>query len=60
MEERIYITEEFKQELANLGCEAVDYITTYRVEGNKVFFTANKCKFHLTKAELEAATLTAD
>jgi len=57
MEERIYITEEFKQELANLGCEAVDYITTYRVEGNKVFFTANKCKLHVTKAELEAATL---
>lgn len=57
MEERIYITEEFKQELANLGCEAVDYITTYRVEGNKVFFTANKCKFHLTKAELAEATL---
>lgn len=57
MEERIYITEEFKQELANLGCEAVDYITTYRVDGNKVFFTANKCKFHLTKAELKEITL---
>jgi hypothetical protein len=60
MEERIYITEEFKQELANLGCEAVDYITTYRTEGNKVFFTAGRCKFHITKAELETSTLTVD
>lgn len=57
MEERIYITEEFKQELANLGCEAVDYVTKYKVEGSKVFFTANKCKFYLTKAELEEVTL---
>lgn len=57
MEERVYITEQFKQELLNLGCEAVDYINTYRVEGNKVFFTAGKCKFHVTKTELAEATL---
>lgn len=57
MEERVYITEQFKQELSNLGCEAVDFIDTYRVEGNKVFFTAGKCKFHITKAELVAVTL---
>lgn len=57
MEERVYITEKFKQELANLGCSTVDYITIYKKEGNKVFFNANKCKFHLTKQELEEATL---
>jgi hypothetical protein len=60
MEERVYITEEFKQELANLGCSTVDYITIYRTEGNKVFFTANKCKFHVSKQELKEATLTVD
>jgi hypothetical protein len=57
MEDRVYITEQFKQELSNLGCEAVDYVKIYKVEGNKVFFTAGKCKFHLTKAELTQATL---
>ena len=60
MEERVYITEEFKQELTNLGCSPVNYITIYRTEGSKVFFSADKCKFHVTKQELKEATLTAD
>ena len=60
MEERVYITEEFKQELTNLGCSVVDYITIYRTEGNKVFFNADKCKLHVTKQELKKLTLTAD
>lgn len=59
MEERVYITETFKQELVNLGCEAVDYIDIYRKEGSRIFFQANKCKFHFSKQELEEATLTA-
>jgi len=57
MEERVYITEAFKQELINLA-GIVDYITIYRREGNKIFFSANNCKLHLTKAELEEARLT--
>lgn len=60
MEERVYITETFKQELVNLGCVAVDYIDIYRREGSKIFFQAGKCKFHFTKDELVEATLTAD
>jgi hypothetical protein len=56
MEDKVYITEAFKQELQNLGCDAVDYITVYRVEGNKAFFRANKCKFHVSKQELKEAT----
>jgi hypothetical protein len=60
MEDRVYITEAFKQELVNLGCTAADYITIYRIEGNKVFFQADKCKFHFTKEELKEATLTAE
>ena len=60
MEEQVYITEAFKQELANLGCSAVDYITIYRTEGNKVFFSAGRCKFHVTKEELKQATLKAE
>ena len=60
MEERVYITEAFKQELVNLGCQAVDYIDIYRREGGKIFFQANKCKFHFTKQELDEATLTAE
>jgi len=60
MEERVYITETFKQELSNLGCQAVDYIDIYRKEGGKVFFQAGKCKFHFSKEELKQATLTAD
>ena len=60
MEERVYITETFKQELVNLGCQSVDYIDIYRKEGNKIFFQAGMCKFHFSKQELEEATLTVD
>lgn len=60
MEERVYITEEFKRELTWLGCEAVDYIDIYRRESGKIFFQAAKCKFHFSKDELAKATLTAD
>lgn len=59
MEERVYITETFKQELVNLGCEAVDYIDIYRQESSRIFFQAGKCKFHFSKQELDEATLTA-
>ena len=57
MEERVYITEAFKQELYNLAGD-VEYITIYRTENDKVFFTANRCKLHLTRAELAEARLT--
>ena len=60
MEERVYITEAFKQELLNLGCQPVDYIDIYRKEGDKIFFQAGMCKFHFSKQELKEATLTAE
>ena len=60
MEERVYITEAFKQELLNLGCQSVDYIDIYRREGGKIFFQAGKCKFNFSKEELKEATLTAE
>ncbi len=58
MNEKIYINEEFKAELNNLGCGCnEDYITVYKQDGNKVFFKYGKCKLHVTKAELEDAEL---
>lgn len=60
MEERVYITEAFKQELANLSCDVADYIDIYRKDGNKIFFQAGKCKLHFSKEELKEATLSVD
>ena len=57
MNEQIYIKSALKEELANLNIGPVDYITVYRVEGDKVFFSANRGRFHMTKAELEEARL---
>ena len=57
MNEQIYIKSTFKEELENLKIGIVDYITVYRVEGDKVFFSANRGKFHMTKAELEEVRL---
>ena len=50
--EEYNITQEFKDELHALGCSYVDKIIVYKTEGDKVFFRANQCKFHLTKKEL--------
>lgn len=61
MEEQVYINKEFKAELANLNCGLEqDYITITRREGDKVFFRYGRCKFHITKAELEEAKLTSE
>jgi hypothetical protein len=57
MNEQIYIKSAFKEELENLKIGIVDYITVYRVEGDKVFFSANRGKFHMTRAELEEVRL---
>jgi hypothetical protein len=58
MSEKIYITAEFKSELSKLNCSGgEDYIFITRREGNKVFFQYGTCKFHITKAELEAVKL---
>lgn len=57
MNERIYIKSSFKAELENLNIGLVDFITVYRVEGNKVFFSANYGKFHMTMEELSDARL---
>ena len=57
MNEQIYIKSSFKEELENLKIGIVDYITVYRVEGDKVFFSANRGKFHMTQAELEEVRL---
>ena len=47
MNEQIYIKSSFKNELENLKIGIIDYITVYRVEGDKVFFSANRGKFHM-------------
>jgi Fe2+ transport system protein FeoA len=60
MNEKVFITEEFKAELRNLGCMVYDHINIYRVEGNNVFFSADKCKFSLTKKELEEVRVKSD
>ena len=53
MNEKIYITNEFKAELENLKCGFNDnYITVYKTEGDKVFFSAGRGRFHLTKGEV--------
>lgn len=61
MNEKVYINTEFKETLNNLNCGyKEDYITIYRYEGDKVFFKYGKCKFHITKAELESYRLSAE
>jgi hypothetical protein len=58
MNEKVYINEEFKAELAGLNCGAgEDYIIITRKEGSKIYFQYGKCKLHVTKAELEEARL---
>jgi hypothetical protein len=57
MNEQIYIKSSFKTELENLKIGIVDYITVYRIEGDKVFFSANRGKFHMTREELEDVRL---
>jgi len=56
--ERIYIKSAFQELLASMNIGIVDYITIYKTEGDKVFFSANKAKLHLTKAELAEVILT--
>lgn len=61
MSEKVYINTEFKETLNNLNCGYnEDYITIYRYEGDKVFFKYGKCKFHITKTELESYRLSAE
>lgn len=50
---KVYISSEFKANLENLGVGTVDYITVYRIEHDKVFFKANRGRFHLTTLEFE-------
>lgn len=57
MTERVYINSELSDNFAKLGCGIVDYVDVYRIEGDKLFFTAGTGKFHLTKAELKEARL---
>lgn len=57
MEERVYITEEFKKELQNLVGTYIDYITVYKKESDKVFFKIGRNKFHVSQTEFEAAKL---
>jgi hypothetical protein len=56
-DEILYITEEFSDELANLGCGRNDFITITRREGVKVFFTAGPCKFNIQASEVQNVTL---
>jgi hypothetical protein len=57
MNDKVYITSEFKEILENLKIGTVDYITVYRIENDKVFFKANRGRFHLTLSEFEEVKL---
>ena len=55
MKDKVYINSTFIDTLKNLNCGYSDgYITINRYEGDKVYFQYGKCKFHITKDELEA------
>jgi hypothetical protein len=61
MKEKVYINSEFQETLKNLNCGySEDYITINRYENDKVFFQYGKCKFHVTKAELDSYRIKAD
>lgn len=60
MNEIIYITPAFTELLAGMNVGLVEYITVYRIEGDNVFFSANKAKLSLTKAELEEVRVSTD
>jgi hypothetical protein len=54
MEYKVYINDTFKSEVSGQICNtADDYITIYRSEGEYIFFKYGKCKYKVTKKELE-------
>ena len=57
MEEKVYITEEFKRELSSLGCYGDDYIVIYKRRDGIVYFKNGKCKLTITEKELEQYVL---
>lgn len=57
MNETIYINESAKEIFRNLGVGIVDFITIYRKEGDKLFFSAGTGKFHMLKEELDSYRL---
>jgi hypothetical protein len=57
MNEVIYLNEKSKEVFRNLGCGIVDYITIYRTEGPKLFFSAGPGRFHMMEDELESYAL---
>jgi hypothetical protein len=54
LQDKIYINSEFKNMLWNMNCGPIDYITIYRIEGPKVFFSAGNGRFHATPEEIES------
>lgn len=57
LNEKVYISSEFKDLLRNMNVGIVDYIVVYKKEGDKIFFKANSAKLHLTKEEFEEIRL---
>jgi hypothetical protein len=53
--EKVYINESFRDNLLKLNNgRGEDYISIYRIDGNKVFFRyGDRCRFHITKDELQ-------
>ena len=51
--DKIYIKSDFKTMLWNMSCGLVDYITIYRIEGSKIFFSAGSGRFSATAEEIE-------
>jgi hypothetical protein len=60
MNDKIYITASFKQELEALNSGPLDYITVYKIENGKVYFKANKHRLHLESSEFKKVCLGQD
>jgi len=60
MNNKVYITQNFKEELEALNSGPIDYITVYKIENGKVFFKANNFKLHLEASEFKEVCLGQD
>jgi hypothetical protein len=60
MNDKVYITASFKEELEALNSGPLDYITVYKIENGKVYFKANRHRLHLEASEFKEVCLSAD
>jgi|APGre2960657423_1045063.scaffolds.fasta_scaffold144739_3 hypothetical protein len=60
MNNKVYITSSFKEELEALNSGPLDYITVYKIENGKVYFKANNHRLHLDASEFKEVCLGQD